>query len=98
MSNSSSKSEPWLNEAVWAGAAFVGRWKRVEQSTDVFEPATGRVISRIGLVGADEVSRSAAAARDAQRRWAEVTFEDRATRVLRRAAELAELHLTEIAD
>ena len=30
------------------------------QSTDVLEPATGRVISRIGLVGADEVSRSAA--------------------------------------
>ena len=97
MSNSLSKSEPWLNEAVWAGAAFTGRWKRVEQSTDVVEPATGRVISRIGLVGADEVSRSAATARDAQRRWAEVAFEERA-RVLRRAAELAELHLTEIAD
>jgi len=78
MSNSLSKSEPWLNEAVWAGAVFTGRWKRVEQSTDVFEPATGRVISRIGLVGADEVSRSAAAARDAQRRWAEVAFEDQA--------------------
>jgi benzaldehyde dehydrogenase (NAD) len=71
---------------VWAGAVFTGRWKRVEQSTDVVEPATGRVISRIGLVGADEVSRSAATARDAQRRWAEVAFEERA-RVLRRAAE-----------
>ena len=91
-----SRQEPWLNEAVWHDAVFTGRWERLGQPTDVLEPATGQVISRIGLVGAEEVSRSAATARKAQRDWAETHFEDRA-RVLRKAAELAEAHLADLA-
>ena len=91
-----SRQEPWLNEAVWHDAVFTGRWERLGQPTDVLEPATGQVISRIGLVGAEEISRSAARAREAQRAWAETHFEDRA-RVLRKAAELAEIHLADLA-
>src|SRR3954471_10390180 len=92
-----SRQEPWLNEAVWHDAVFTGRWERLGQPTDVLEPATGQVISRIGLVGAEEISRSAARAREAQRAWAETHFEDRA-RVLRKAAELAETHMADLAD
>ena len=95
MHETSSRQQPWLNEAVWHDAVFTGRWERVGQPTDVLEPATGQVISRIGLVGAEEVSRSAAKARVAQRDWAETHFEERA-RVLRKAAELAEAHLADL--
>ena len=72
MHETSSRQQPWLNEAVWHDAVFTGRWERLGQPTDILEPATGQVISRIGLVGAEEVSRSAAKAREAQRDWAEL--------------------------
>src|SRR5215210_3761090 len=97
MHETSSRQQPWLNEAVWHDAVFTGRWERLGQPTDVLAPATGQVISRIGLVGAEEISRSAARAREAQRAWAETHFEDRA-RVLRKAAELAEIHMADLAD
>src|SRR5215213_2793728 len=96
MHETSSRQQPWLNEAVWHEAVFTGRWERLGQPTDVLEPATGQVISRIGLVGAEEVSRSAARARDAQRDWADTHFEERA-HVLRKAAELAEAHKADLA-
>lgn len=97
MSETSLSRAKWLNEAAWHDAAFTGRWERLGRPSDVVEPATGHVISSIGLVGGPEVSRSAAMAREAQRGWAETDFEDRA-RVLRKAAELAEDHSAELAD
>ena len=54
------QAEPWLNEAVWHEAVFTGRWERLGQPTDVLEPATGHVISRIGLIGGEEMPGSAA--------------------------------------
>jgi benzaldehyde dehydrogenase (NAD) len=92
-----SKRTPWLDEAVWHEGVFTGRWERLGQPTDVLEPATGRVISRIGLIGGEQVARSAAAAREAQRDWVQTGYEDRA-HILRRAAELAEAHRGEIVD
>src|SRR4051794_38745373 len=97
MSETSLPRTPLLKNEVWQDAVFTGHWERLGRPTDVVEPATGRAIGRIGLVGAKEVSRSAAMARKAQRGWAEADFEDRA-RVLRKAAELAEAHAAELAD
>src|SRR5690349_20864328 len=97
MKETPSNQASWLNEAVWHEGVFTGRWERLGRPTDVLEPATGQVISRIGLVGGEEISRSAATARVAQRDWAQYNFEDRA-RVLRKAAELTEAHLAELAD
>lgn len=89
--------DPWLKEEVWHEAVFTGHWERLGQAADVTEPATGRNISRIGLAGGREVSRSAAVARKAQRDWAQGDFEVRA-RVLRKAADLAESHAAELAE
>lgn len=96
MNETSSMQGPWLNESVWHAGVFTGRWERLGHPTDVFEAATGQVISRLGFVGGEEVSRSAAVARRAQRDWAQVDFDERA-RVLRKAAELAEAHFAELA-
>lgn len=96
MQEASTTKAAWMDEADWRDSVFTGRWERLGRPTDVVEPATGRVISRIGLVGAEEILRSAATARTAQRGWARVDFEERA-RVLRKAAELAEAHLDELA-
>ncbi|MDM0106595.1 benzaldehyde dehydrogenase [Variovorax sp. J22R24] len=93
----SAAKSAWLDESNWRDAIFNGRWERVGQPTDVFSPATGEAIGRIALVGAAEVSRSAATARDAQRAWHQLDFEQRA-RILRKAADLAEAHLPELAD
>ena len=68
---------------MWHEGVFTGRWERLGQPTDVLEPATGRVISRIGLIGGEQVARSAAGARQAQRGWVQTGYEDRA-RILRR--------------
>ncbi len=97
MSGTSLSQARWLDEAVWRGAAFTGRRERLGRPSDVVEPATGQVIGSIGLVGGQEVSRSAVMARDAQPGWAETGFEVCA-RVLRKAAELAEAHCAELAD
>ena len=80
-----------------ARGVFTGRWERLGQPTDVLEPATGRVISRIGLIGGEQVARSAAAARQAQRGWVRPATRI-APDILRRAANWRKLHRGEIVD
>lgn len=96
MNQNSPAQVSWLNESMWRDSVFTGTWERQGQSTDVIETATGQVMSRIGFVGPDEIAKSAAAARLAQRSWVNEHYENRA-RILRKAAELAEVHFAELA-
>lgn len=84
-----------LNEATWHGRAFSGGWTPLSDAADVLEPATGKVISRIGMASPAEIAQGAARARGAQPTWYATSFEERA-RVLRSAAQIAERHFDAI--
>lgn len=86
----------WLDKAQWQEAIFTGQWEHPQKGlTAVVEPATGRQLGRISLVGVEEVSRSATVARSVQPAWAETGFEQRAS-ILSKAAEIAERNFSEI--
>ncbi|MDP9900615.1 benzaldehyde dehydrogenase [Variovorax ginsengisoli] len=80
----------------WHGALFTGRWERAAAGADVVEPATGQTLGRVGLADPAQIALATASAAQAQRAWANAPWEQRA-QVLRRAAQLAEQHLDEIA-
>ncbi len=61
---------------------------------DVLEPATGRFLLTIRESTPDDVRRAVAAAAAAQPAWAEASYQERSA-VLRRAAEIYELHRPE---
>ncbi|WP_298960670.1 benzaldehyde dehydrogenase [uncultured Methylobacterium sp.] len=87
----------WLNRADWQGRAFTdGGWVAIGQPGEVREPASGTVVASVAMVGPEDIAHAAAGARTAQRSWAETPFEERA-RVLRKAADLAEANLEELA-
>ena len=67
---------PWLNQAGWHDVAFTGHRERFGQPAAGLDPATGRVIGRVGLIGAQEVIDEATTARDARRAWAGANFEN----------------------
>ena len=63
---------------------------------EVFNPATGEVVRKVGLAGADDVNRAVAAAKAAFRSWRATTPLRRA-RILNRFRELMEQHRDELA-
>ncbi|MCC4594156.1 benzaldehyde dehydrogenase [Xanthomonas campestris pv. phormiicola] len=81
----------------WHGALFTGQWQAAADSAEVIEPATGHGLGRIGLAGPAQIAAAAATAAQAQRGWAAAPYAQRA-QVLRKAAQLAEQFLPEIAD
>lgn len=84
-----------LDDAAWRGKVWTGSWTDGSGGTyDAVEPATGQVIGPVGRATPEDVTAAAERAVQAQRAWAEVSFEERA-RVLRRAGELLELHADE---
>lgn len=86
----------WLQESEWAESVFAGGWERSHHQTEIVEPATGEVFSRIGTIAGDELAPFCATARNAQKPWARLHFEERA-RILRKAADLGEVHFAELA-
>jgi benzaldehyde dehydrogenase (NAD) len=79
-------------ENAWKGKIFSGRWQMAKGgSREVFEPATGKVLTEVGFAGAEDVREAARAAAAAQVEWANTPAEQRAA-VLRRAAQLLEAH------
>jgi benzaldehyde dehydrogenase (NAD) len=79
-------------ENAWKGKVFSGRWQMSKGGTlEVIEPATGKVLTEVGLADAEDVREAAIAARAAQAQWANTPAEQRAA-VLRRAAQLLEAH------
>jgi benzaldehyde dehydrogenase (NAD) len=85
----------FLSPSLWDDRFFSGGWRQSERSQEVLEPATGKVLSRVGIAGPGEVQGAAAAARSAHPSWAAVGFEQKAV-VLRKAAELLQDNREEV--
>ncbi|TXT41134.1 MAG: putative benzaldehyde dehydrogenase oxidoreductase protein [Comamonadaceae bacterium] len=65
-------------------------------SRDVIEPATGQVLSTIGIANAADVANASRAAAAAQKAWVAVPPRDKAA-ILRRAGDLFQQHFDELA-
>jgi benzaldehyde dehydrogenase (NAD) len=80
----------FLIEKTWEGRVFGTEWRSAAGgSLDVFEPATGAKITRVGNATAADVRRAASEARAAQPGWAATPYEERAA-ILRKAARILE--------
>lgn len=86
---------PLLDPDVWTGKVFTGEWVDTGSTSEVVEPATGKVLGTVGRAGAEQLGASAEAAARAGERWAATPYQERAA-VLRRAADLLEEHRDEI--
>ena len=84
-------SVDWSGNILKAGAWQPGRGGDYA----VVEPATGAELGRMGLATASDVADAAAAAADAQLKWAALPHPERAA-VLRRAGDLWQRHAEEI--
>ena len=61
-----------MNEAQWREHVFTGSWQPSRGGVrDVREPATGDVLTRVGLANAEDVATSATLASAAQPAWAD---------------------------
>jgi benzaldehyde dehydrogenase (NAD) len=79
-------------ENAWKGKIFTGRWQLSKGGTrEVIEPATGNVLTEVGMADAEDVAEAAKTAAAAQVEWANTPADQRAA-VLRRAAQLLEAH------
>lgn len=83
----------------WHGKAYTQQgWQALSGGTlTVREPATGNELAQVGLANAHDVAAAAAAAKDAQRAWAALPFQERAA-VFRRAAAVVEKNMEQYAD
>ncbi|MDB5749794.1 MAG: aldehyde dehydrogenase family protein [Ramlibacter sp.] len=81
----------------WAGCFFDGHWQATGNTCAVTDKASGEVLAQIGLASAGDLAAAARAAAAAQTAWAETAPDERAA-ILRRAAQLVERHLDELAD
>jgi benzaldehyde dehydrogenase (NAD) len=85
-----------LDDPRWHGRLFSGGWRTgAGGEIDAVEPATGKVLARVGAAARADVHRAAAQAARTQPAWAALPYPQRAA-VLRRAARLFEEHHEEI--
>jgi len=86
-----------LETSVWNGNIFTGAWRpALGGSVDVTEPATGKVLTRVGLANADDVAIATKLAAEAQPAWAATPVRERAE-ILLRAAVYLEKNAEELA-
>jgi len=87
-----------LDRQTLDGAMSSGGWIRPwTETADVAEPATGGVLGRVAVAGADDVRRAVALAAVAQPDWAGTGHRER-IQVLRRAAEMLREHRGEFTE
>lgn len=80
----------------WEGKFFDGSWADAGTVADVIEPATGTVLTRIGIAGPADIATAAKAAAAAQPGWYATPERHRAA-ILLKAADLFESHAEELA-
>ena len=81
-----------MDEAVWRDRVFTGAWTSAQGGTlDVHEPASGAVLTRVGLATPADVATAGAAAAQAQQEWGQLPAPARAE-VFHRAADLVRQH------
>ena len=79
----------FLNTDTWNGKLFLGGWAPASASQDVLEPATGAVLTRVGMATPADVATAAKRARAAQAGWVALPYEQRAA-IFRKAAAIIE--------
>ncbi|MBV9734129.1 MAG: aldehyde dehydrogenase family protein, partial [Verrucomicrobia bacterium] len=90
-------SEDLFNDIDWQGKVFTGNWSNGSGGHhQVREPATGETLATVGVATAEDVAKSADAAKSAQKEWAGRPPHERAS-VIRRAADLFRENQLEIA-
>lgn len=77
----------WVDEKAWEGRVYSNGWQASKNTLEVREPATGDLLTEVGLANADDIAQAAIKARDAQKEWAKMPFAARAD-VFRKAAAL----------
>ena len=86
-----------LDNRLWAGKAFDGGWETsLGTARDAVEPATGQVLSRVGIASAADMQAAIGRAQQAQAAWAATGPRERAA-VFHRAARIFEQHFDELA-
>jgi benzaldehyde dehydrogenase (NAD) len=86
----------FLDPACWRSRIFNGSWEHpTGGTTEVVEPATGEVLTVVGLANARDVAVAAAAAAAAQREWIKRPPRERAE-IFRRAAVLLQENIEEL--
>ena len=65
----------FLNTETWKGKLFLGGWTAAGKAQDVLEPATGAVLTNVGMATPADVAEAAKRARAAQPGWAGMPYE-----------------------
>lgn len=87
----------WLDSRLTSGKAFDGAWSTALASVrDVKEPATGQVLSKVGIASAADMHAAIGRAQAAQAAWAATGPRERSA-VFHRAAALFQQHFAELA-
>ena len=73
-------------DPVWRGKLFSTGWRQSQNQIDVIEPATGSVLTRVGLATPADVTAAAQAAAARQPGWAAVPAREKAEMLRRTAA------------
>ncbi len=89
---------PILDAPSWHERIYSNGWCRSSGgAVDVLEPATGKVLTRVGLASPTDVNASAAAARQAVAHWATIPYLERAA-VFRNAAQVITQNFRELSE
>lgn len=92
-----SENPVWLDSRLTSGKAFDGAWSTTLASVrDVKEPATGQVLSQVGIASAADMHAAIGRAQAAQPAWAAMGPRERSA-VFHRAAALFQQHFGELA-
>ncbi len=75
----------FLDTGIWDGKLYLGGWSVANKAQDILEPASGSVLTRVGMATPGDVAQAAVRARAAQAEWAALPFEQRAA-IFRKAA------------
>ncbi|OGB38170.1 MAG: benzaldehyde dehydrogenase [Burkholderiales bacterium RIFCSPHIGHO2_02_FULL_66_10] len=92
-----SENPVWLDSRLTSGKAFDGTWSTALASVrDVKEPATGQVLSQVGIASAADMRAAIDRAHAAQPAWAAMGPRERSA-VFHRAAAIFQQHFAELA-
>ena len=92
-----SENPVWLDSRITSGKAFDGTWSTALASVrDVKEPATGLVLSQVGIASAADMRAAIDRAHAAQPAWAAMGPRERSA-VFHRAAAIFQQHFAELA-
>ncbi len=86
-----------LDPSQWRGRIFTGSWSEAQGGVyQVMEPATGETLVEAGMANGADIAQATAKAAAARKTWTEMPPRERAG-VFRRAADILQAHLDELA-